>query len=235
MMQQYFPVSPMFMASIFRYEGTGSCFQPGFKWHKRSQLSRHLSEPSTAGEVPACEDAGVLGVLPGIIGTMQALEIIKLVAKIGDSKTGVYHMFDAVNMEMKSMRFSARADNPLTGTNPSIQSLQDYDLFCGLTTSADNQVKQITQQEFVNLRDSNSDYQLIDVREAIEYQQFNIGGVHIPLSAITENVSLIRKDIPVIIHCQTGQRSMQAIMQLQSEFQFTNLLNLEGGIVGLDK
>ena len=225
---------PYVYGSIFRYEGQVAVFNQDSDGIKGPNYRDLYPSPPLPGEVPACEDAGVLGVLPGIIGTMQALEIIKLLAKIGTSiKGGVYHMFDAVNMKMKSMRFNARPDNPLTGTNPMIQSLQDYDLFCGLTTTSDTAIKQITQQEFINLRHSNSDYQLIDVREAIEYQQFNIGGIHIPLSAITENISLIRKDVPVIIHCQTGQRSMQAIAQLQSAFQFTNLLNLEDGIVGL--
>lgn len=228
-----FSGKPYVYGSIFRYEGQVAVFNKEVNRIKGPNYRDLYPSPPMPGEVPACEDAGVLGVLPGIIGTMQALEIIKLLAGIGNVTSGVYHMFDAVNMEMKSIHFKARPDNPISGTNPTIQSLQDYDLFCGISTYPVDIVKQISMEEFISLRDSDTVFQIIDVREAIEYEEYNIGGIHIPLSAITENVSLIRKDVPVIFHCQTGQRSQQAIAQLQSEFQFTNLLNLEGGIAGL--
>jgi adenylyltransferase/sulfurtransferase len=226
---------PYVYGSVFRFEGQVAVFNYMEQNGHRSANYRDLyPQPPLPGEVPNCEQAGVLGVSTGIIGTMQALMIIKLLTGMDSADKNVYHMFDAVTMEFKSMHFHPRRDNPLTGDNPSIFGLQDYELFCGLKQLRDNEVKHITGRELLRLRESNTAFQLIDVREKSEYEQFNIGGTHIPLATIADNISLIRKDIPVIIHCHSGQRSIEAIERLQSEFKFNNLLNLAGGIAGLN-
>ncbi|HSB94464.1 MAG TPA: ThiF family adenylyltransferase [Flavitalea sp.] len=226
---------PYVYGSVFRFEGQVAVFNQVLENSRRSGNYRDLyPQPPLPGEVPNCEDAGVLGASTGIIGTLQALMIIKLLAGISHAEPNTYHLFDAVRMEMKSMRFKSREDNPLTGIKPSIQTLQDYELFCGIKSAQGLEVKQITGRELLQLRESNTAFQLIDVREQAEYDQFNIGGSLVPLSTLTDHIALIRKDIPVIIYCQSGQRSMQAVARLQSEYQFHNLLNLSGGIAGLN-
>jgi sulfur-carrier protein adenylyltransferase/sulfurtransferase len=225
---------PYVYGSVFRFEGHAAVFNQEIEDGNRSANYRDLyPQPPLPGEVPNCEQAGVLGVLTGIIGTTQALMIIKLLVGMESTGQNNYIMFDALTMELKTIKFHPRSDNPLTGENRSIHSLQDYEIFCGLKPATGNFIKQISGRELLRLRESNTEFQLIDVREPQEYQQFNIGGTLIPLSTITDNISLIRTDIPVILHCHSGQRSMEAIERLQSKYTFSNLMNLTGGIAGL--
>jgi len=216
---------PYCYGSIFRFEGQVAIFNHSETAGSRAPNYRDLyPEPPAPGEVPDCEEGGVLGVLPGIIGAMQASEIIKVLVGIANAECGLLHMFDAVSMELKSIRIKPRADNPISGNNPIITSLQDYNAFCGMMPATP--IREISLEEFDTLKNSAKEYQLIDVREKHEYEAFNLGGLHIPLASIPENISLIRRDIPVIIHCQSGKRSRQAIDKLQTEYGFTNLVNL---------
>jgi molybdopterin/thiamine biosynthesis adenylyltransferase/rhodanese-related sulfurtransferase len=218
---------PNVYASVFRFEGQVSVFN-----HNNGPNYRDLyPTPPPPGMIPDCATGGVLGVLPGIIGNLQALEVIKVITGIGQPLSGKYYVFDALRFEGHTFQIAKREDNPLTGKNPSITTLIDYELFCGVKAAVDD-VKEISPTTFLQWKNSGIPFQLIDVREPHEYAMRNIGGELIPLSTLTDNIDKIRKDINVVIHCQSGQRSTKAIRLLQQQFAFKNLYNLAGGIDG---
>lgn len=216
---------PNVYASVFRFEGQVSVFN----YHNGPNYRDLYPTPPPPGMVPDCATGGVLGVLPGIIGNLQALEVIKVITGIGQPLSGKYYVFDALRFEGHTFKIAKRDDNPLTGLNPSITTLMDYDLFCGVTTAQDN-IKEISPAALQQWKNNGIPFQLIDVREPHEYAIRNIGGELIPLSTLTDNIDKIRKDINVVIHCQSGQRSCQAIRLLQQQFAFHNLYNLTGGV-----
>lgn len=236
-------------ASIFRYDGQVSVFNYPEKHGERGPNYRDLyPNPPAPDLVPSCAEGGVLGVLPGIIGSMQALEVIKVITGIGNILSGRFFLFDAKNFETRTMSFSKRDDNPLTGKNPTITSLVDYEKYCGFKMQGENStgrneagrneagnntaaLKEISVQQLKQLKDSGSDFQLIDVREPHEYEIVNLGAELIPLAQIVDHANRIDRTRQVIIHCKSGSRSAQAIKLLQQKFRFTNLYNLEGGII----
>lgn len=222
-------------ASIFRYDGQVSVFNYLQENGDRGPNYRDLYPDPPAPElVPSCAEGGVLGVLPGIIGSMQALEVIKVITGIGDVLSGRFFLFDAKTFETRTMRFSKREDNPLTGKNPTITSLVDYEKYCGFKVRKDDSMtslKEISVRQLKLLKDSGADFQLIDVREPHEYEIVNLGAELIPLSQLADHASQINQNKQVIIHCKSGSRSAQAIKLLQDRFGFTNLYNLKGGII----
>lgn len=214
-------------ASIYRFEGQVSVFNLLEKEGLRGPNYRDVfPAPPPPGAVPNCAEAGVLGVLPGIIGAMQASEVIKIITGIGEPLSGKIFVFDTLSMQSRIVKFSKDPNNPLTGKNPTQKSLIDYELFCNAYTSA---VKEITVQELKQKIDANQTFQLIDVREPIERTASHIGGDFIPMNTIEENIQKIRKDCSVIIYCRSGIRSAKVIEYLQ-EKGFDNLYNLQGGI-----
>lgn len=241
-------------ASIFRYDGQVSVFNYPDKNGERGPNYRDLyPNPPAPDLVPSCAEGGVLGVLPGIIGSMQALEVMKVITGIGDVLSGRFFLFDAKTFETRTMSFSKREDNPLTGKNPIITTLVDYEKYCGFKMQVDDSkgsneegsneaskniagkntaaVKEITVQQLKQLIDSGADFQIIDVREPHEYKIVNLGAELIPLAQIAESTSRIDRSKQVIIHCKSGSRSAKAINVLEQKFGFTNLYNLEGGII----
>ena len=173
----------------------------------------------------------MLGVLPGIIGSLQALEVIKVVTGVGELLNGRFYIFDALNFESRTFKIKRSPANPLNGTNPTIKELIDYEQFCGLKSVEKPAVKEITVSEFYDLQVKGEPIQVIDVREPHEYDIVNIGAELIPLSTVLANADRIAKDKKVIIHCKMGGRSTKAIQELQDKFGFTNLYNLKGGIL----
>lgn len=220
-------------ASIFRFDGQVSVFNLELADGSRGPNYRDLyPTPPPPGMVPSCAEGGVLGVLPGIIGSMQANEVIKVAARIGDALSGRLFLFDALTFESRTLKIRKDPRNPISGELPTITELIDYDQFCGIVPHGEiNRSGSITVHELKAMRDRGDAFQLIDVREPYEYAIAEIGGTLIPLAEINSRQSEIRRDIPVVIHCRSGKRSAQAIESLRTTAEWPNLLNLEGGIL----
>jgi molybdopterin/thiamine biosynthesis adenylyltransferase/rhodanese-related sulfurtransferase len=222
---------PYIYASIFQFEGQVSVFNYRHANGERGPNYRDLyPTPPPPGLVPSCAEGGVLGVLPGIIGSLQALEVIKVITGVGEPLAGRFYIFDALNFESRTFTISRRDDNPLNGKNPTITQLIDYEQFCGVK-AVEKPVKEITAAELYELQVKGEPFQLIDVREPYEYDIVNIGAELIPLATVAEQADKFSKDIPVIVHCKMGGRSAKAIRELEEKFGFTNLYNLKGGIL----
>lgn len=222
---------PNVYASIFQFEGQVSVFNYKNASGEFGPNYRDLyPTPPPPGLVPSCAEGGVLGVLPGIIGSLQALEVIKVVTGVGEPLVGRFYIFDALSFESRTFNISRRDDNPLNGKNPTITQLIDYEQFCGVK-AVEKPIKEITPKELYELQVKGEVFQLIDVREPYEYEIVNIGAELIPLATVAEQADKINKDQPVIVHCKMGGRSAKAIRELEEKFGFTNLYNLKGGII----
>ncbi|MBS1609759.1 MAG: molybdopterin-synthase adenylyltransferase MoeB [Bacteroidetes bacterium] len=223
---------PNVYASIFQFEGQVSVFNYVNQKGERGPNYRDLyPTPPPPGLVPSCAEGGVLGVLPGIIGSLQALEVIKVVTGVGELLNGRFYIFDALNFESRTFKIKRNPANPLNGTNPTIKELIDYEQFCGLKPNEKTAVKEITVSELYDWQIKGEPIQLIDVREPHEYDIVNIGAELIPLGTVSANADRIAKDRKVVIHCKVGGRSAKAVQELQDKFGFTNLYNLKGGIL----
>ncbi len=171
---------------------------------------------------PSCSEIGVLGVLPGIIGTLQANEAIKIILGIGEVLSGKILLVDALSLEFKILKFA------LNQANLNIVQLQNYDLLCQLPDGSS--IKEMSILELKNRIEKADDIQIIDVRDQAEYHNFNIGGLNIPLGELPDNYHKISREKVVVIRCQKGGRSIHAIKLLQEKNHFTNLYNLTGGL-----
>lgn len=223
---------PNVFGSIFQFEGQVSVFNYRDKNGVLGPNYRDLyPAPPPPGLVPSCAEGGVLGVLPGIIGSLQALEVIKVITGVGDPLSGRFYIFDALNFESRTFKIKRNPANPLNGEHPTINELIDYEQFCGVK-AVEKSIKEITSKELYDLQVHGEDIQIIDVREPHEYQIANIGGELIPLATISANADKIDRNKKVIVHCKMGGRSAKAIHELEDKFGFTNLYNLKGGILG---
>lgn len=223
---------PNIYASIYRFDGQVSVFN-----YKNGPNYRDLyPEPPPPGLVPSCAEGGVLGILPGIIGSLQTNEVIKVLTGIGETLSGRLFTFDALNFSTKIFKVLKDPDNPLTGKNPTQTTLVDYEFFCGIPQAAaeKSEINEIDVHEFKKWKDEGKEFQVIDVREPHEYELVNIGAELIPLNTVIENAFKFRKDIPVVLHCKGGVRSANAIQALK-DLGFDNLINLKGGIVSYIK
>lgn len=225
---------PLVYGSILRFEGHVSVFNVKQKQGGRSTNYRDLfPEPPSPSSVPDCSEAGVLGILPGMIGTMQANEVIKIITGIGDILADKLLILDALTMDFNTINIGKRPD--LAG----ITSLIDYEDFCGISQEKSKSLspieqedmKEITVQELKQMQDSGADFQLIDVREPHEYDICNLNGELIPQGDIPDSVDKIEKDKKVIIHCRSGARSGNMVQWLEKNHGFENLYNLKGGIL----
>jgi len=219
---------PNVYASIFRFDGQVSVFNYVNEDGERGPNYRDLfPAPPPPGLVPSCAEGGVIGVLPGIIGSLQANEVIKVITGIGDPLTGRLFLFDALTFETRTVRLVKDPDQkPIT-------ALIDYEIFCGMNgeESEEDPVKEVTVSELAALQKESNSFQLIDVREPYEFEIAQIGGTLIPLDQIEEHVNDISSDKKVIIHCRSGVRSARAIRTLEKKYGFNNLYNLKGGIL----
>ena len=215
-------------ASIFRFEGQVSVFNYEMKDGTRGPNYRDMfPEPPPPGLVPNCAEGGVLGVLPGIIGSMQACEVIKVLTGVGEPLVGRLFLLDAASFQTRTLKVNKSPDTK-------IEKLIDYEMFCGImppSAETENLVKEISVQDLKSLEEAKEDFQLIDVREPFEYDIANLGAELIPLSSVLDKIETISKDKKVVIHCKSGARSAKAIKQLQDAQQFENLYNLKGGIL----
>jgi molybdopterin/thiamine biosynthesis adenylyltransferase/rhodanese-related sulfurtransferase len=221
---------PNVYASIFQFEGQVSVFNYKNKKGERGPNYRDLyPTPPPPGLVPNCAEGGVLGVLPGIIGSLQASEVIKIITGVGEPLNGRFFTFDALSFETRIFKIKRRDDNPVNGKNPTIHALIDYEQFCGVK-AVEKSIKEITADELYDWQVTGEKFQLIDVREADEYEIVNIGGELIPLATVAANANKIDRDKKVVVHCKLGGRSAKAIRELEEKFGFDNLYNLKGGI-----
>lgn len=227
---------PNIHGSIFQFEGQLSVFNYEEAEGVHGPNYRDLfPEPPPPGLVPSCAEAGVLGVLPGIIGCLQASEVIKVITGIGEPLSGQLFIFDAQDFSTRKVKVSKNKENPLTGDNPEITELIDYEAFCGIPSAREQKeeagVPEVTVQEYKSWLESGEDVQLVDVREPHEVEIAEMGGELIPLKTIPENADKISRDKKVVVHCRSGKRSADAIKQLQEKYGFDNLYNLKGGIL----
>ncbi|HTF17495.1 MAG TPA: molybdopterin-synthase adenylyltransferase MoeB [Chryseolinea sp.] len=219
-------------ASIFQFEGQLSVFNYTNAAGEVGPNYRDLyATPPPPGLVPSCAEGGVLGVLPGIIGSLQALEVIKVITGVGDVLSGRFFSFDALTFESRTFKIRRHPTNPLNGDNPTIRELIDYEQFCGMK-AVEKKIKEIDALELHQWETSGIDYQIIDVREPHEYEIVNIGAELMPLGTVVQNADKIDRKRKVVVQCKTGNRSGKAIRELEEKFGFENLYNLKGGILG---
>ena len=222
---------PNVYASIYQFEGQVAVFNYVDSSGERGPNYRDLYPvPPEPGEVANCSEAGVLGVLPGIIGSMQALEVIKIAAQTGDVLSGRLFLFDALSFETRTFNISRNPENPINGSNPTLRALIDYEQFCGVP-AMEKKIKNVSPEQLQDWQEEGIVYQLIDVREQQEYDLVNLGGLLIPLDTIGDLPQKIDKDKKVVIHCKSGGRSAKAVRLLEEKYGFTNLYNLEGGLI----
>lgn len=219
---------PNVYASIFQFEGQVSVFNLLNNSGERGPNYRDIfPTPPPPGMVPSCAEGGVLGVLPGIVGSLQALEVLKLILKEGSPLSGELFVMDTLSFTMRKLKIRKDPSNPLTGENPTQTELIDYEEFCGVK-SENQSVPEITIEAFKALTPAS--YQLIDVREPYEYQAGNMNGVLIPLSQFTEQLNRIDTSRTVVIHCKSGARSAKAVKELVKLKPNAKIYNLKGGI-----
>jgi sulfur-carrier protein adenylyltransferase/sulfurtransferase len=231
---------PNVYASIFRFEGQASVFNYLLPDGTRGPNYRDLfPSPPPPGLVPSCAEGGVLGVLPGILGSLQANEVIKVVTGLGETLVGRLFLFDAATFETRTLKVHKDPENPISGSNPTITKLIDYEEFCGIPalTNAQNleSVEEITVVELNEMLKKDVNLTLIDVREPYEFDIVNMSGILIPQGQVELHLDKIPSDRKVIVHCRSGMRSANVIRLLQKSYGYDNLYNLKGGILAWAK
>jgi adenylyltransferase/sulfurtransferase len=226
---------PNAYGSIFRFEGQASVFAT-----KEGPCYRCLyPEPPPPGLVPSCAEGGVLGVLPGIIGVIQATETIKLILGIGEPLIGRFLIYDALKMRFRELKLRKDPECPVCGTHPTVTKLIDYEQFCGIrpepaaaqTTGAGVSDWEITPVDLKKRMDAGDDVLVLDVREPNEYQINRIpGSVLIPLGELPRRYAELPKDKDIVAQCKMGGRSAKAVEFLQT-VGFKRVKNLRGGIL----
>lgn len=227
---------PFVYASILRFEGQVSFFDP-----KTGPCYRCLyPEPPSKGEIPSCEEGGVIGAVAGIIGSIQANEVIKYIIGKGELLSGRLLLLDALKMKFKEIKFEKNPDCPACSENPLITELMDYEEFCNNksntktnnTNMTANTDREISVEDFKKKSDSGEKFFLLDVREPFETEIASIGGHLIPLNELTDRLGELPpdKNEEIIVYCRTGARSRNAMVFLMEEGGYTNVKNLIGGI-----
>jgi adenylyltransferase/sulfurtransferase len=224
---------PNIYGSIFRFDGQCTVFAP----HLGGPCYRCMfPEPPPPGMVPSCAEGGVLGVLPGIIGVMQAIEAVKLIMGIGQPLIGRLVHFDALNLKFREFKLRKDPKCPVCGDHPTITELIDYDQFCGIPEAKaaeeeESHVPHITAPELKAKQERGDAFVLVDVREPFEYDICRIPGSRlIPLGQLASRMSELDSADEIVLQCKSGARSARALKLLQ-EAGFSKLSNLEGGIL----
>jgi len=217
---------PNVYASIFRFEGQASVF-----WAKEGPCYRCLySEPPPPGMVPSCAEGGVLGVLPGVMGCIQAAETIDLILGKGRPLIGRLLLFDALDMSFRELKLRKNPDCSVCGPNPTVTRLIDYEAFCGVQQGDLNPALEVTAETLKHWMDSGMEVVTLDVREPFEHEINHLAGSKlIPLAELPERVNELETASSIVVYCHTGQRSAQAVRFLNS-MGFKKARNLKGGI-----
>jgi adenylyltransferase/sulfurtransferase len=220
---------PNVYGSIFRFEGQVSVFATN-----DGPCYRCLyPEPPPPGLVPSCAEGGVLGILPGIIGTIQANETVKLIIGKGEPLVGRLLLFDALKTKFRELKLRKNPDCPVCGEHRTITSLIDYEAFCGVQAGWDSFTREgeyeITVDELKKRLDNKDDLFILDVREPQEYQICNLNGYLIPLKDLPKRINELDTAKEIIVHCKVGGRSRQAV-EFMKQSGFRKVKNLVGGI-----
>jgi molybdopterin/thiamine biosynthesis adenylyltransferase/rhodanese-related sulfurtransferase len=223
---------PNAYGSIFRFEGQASVFAT-----KDGPCYRCLyPEPPPPGLVPSCAEGGVLGILPGLIGVIQATEAIKLILGIGEPLIGRLLLVDALKMRFRELKLRKNPECPVCGTHPTVTHLIDYQQFCGLESASEaqkavkNGIPQLSAKDLKRRMDAGESLFILDVREPFEYRIANIGGKLIPQNDVPQRIGEIDRNQEIIVHCKAGGRS-QRIAEFLKQSGYPNVTNLAGGIL----
>ncbi len=223
---------PNVYGSIFRFEGQASVFAT-----RQGPCYRCLyPEPPPPGMVPSCAEGGVLGILPGLLGVIQATEVIKLILGNGEPLIGRLLLVDALAMRFRELKLRKNPECPVCGDHPTVTELIDYQQFCGVAPktheeqAVKNGIPQMTVQELKRRMDLGDDLLLLDVREPFEYQIANIGGKLIPLNDVPHRLAEIDLDREIVVHCKSGGRS-QRVAEFLHHSGYSKVSNLAGGII----
>jgi len=218
---------PNVYGSVFRFDGQATVFAP----HLGGPCYRCLfPEPPAPGTVPNCAEAGVLGVLPGIIGMIQAIETIKLILGLGETLVGRLLHFDALKMKFREFNVRRDPQCPVCGAQPTITEPIDYEQFCGIGEATADAVPAISVHDLKQKMETNGVVTIVDVREPFEYEIARIEGSKlIPLGELPDRLDELDRDRYTVVHCHSGMRSAQAVQLLRGE-GFANVFNLTGGI-----
>jgi adenylyltransferase/sulfurtransferase len=222
---------PNVYASIFRFEGQASIFGAN-----DGPCYRCLyPEPPPPGLVPSCAEGGVLGILPGLLGLIQATETIKLILGAGDPLIGRLLLVDALAMRFRELKLRKNPECPVCGEHPTVTHLIDYDQFCGIKPQSQqekavqNGIPQMSVQELKQHLDAGDDLLVLDVREPYEYQIANIGARLIPMNDVPRRLDEIDRNREIVVHCQIGGRS-QRVAEYLKKNGYERVSNLAGGI-----
>jgi adenylyltransferase/sulfurtransferase len=225
---------PNAYGSIFRFEGQASVFAT-----EEGPCYRCLyPEPPPPGLVPSCAEGGVLGILPGIVGVIQATEVIKLILGKGEPLIGRLLLINALDMRFRELKLRKNPDCPVCGTNPTVTQLIDYQQFCGIVPEAkmapvQNGIPQMSVKELKQRLDQGDDLFILDVREPFEYQiariEGRVGGHLIPLNDLPKRLNELNTAQEIVVQCKSGGRSQRAA-EFLAKNGFTKLHNLAGGI-----
>jgi len=229
---------PLIYASIFQFEGQATVFNYA-EGDQRGPCYRCLyPEPPPPGLVPSCAEGGVLGVLPGVIGVIQATEAVKIILGQGTTLSGRLLLYDAMAMTFREVKLRHDPSCPACGDHPSIGDVVEYEQFCGLPPTEIQEEEEImaeydiTPAQLKTMMDADADLYVLDVREPHEIAICAIEGTHkIPLGQIAERYAEVPTDRPVVVHCKLGGRSAQAVELLQSK-GYDKVKNMAGGILG---
>ena len=221
---------PNVYGSIFRFEGQATVF-----YAKEGPCYRCLyPEPPPPGMVPSCAEGGVLGVLPGIVGSIQALETIKLILGKGRTLIGRLLLFDALDLKFRELKLRKNPECPVCGAHPSVTKLIDYEQFCGIRGEEhvpETKVPEITAPEVKKMMDERKPFVLVDVREPHEFQICRIpGSTLIPLGDVPKRMHELSSADEIVVHCRSGIRSAQAV-ELLMKAGFRKIHNLKGGVL----
>jgi len=223
---------PNAYGSIFRFEGQASVFAT-----EEGPCYRCLyPEPPPPGLVPSCAEGGVLGILPGLVGVIQATEVIKLILGKGSPLIGRLLLVDALGMRFRELKLRKNPECPVCGENPTVKELIDYQHFCGIVPetkeekAVKNGIPQMTVKELKQRIDTGEDVFLLDVREPYEYQIAQIGGKLIPQNDVPQRLAEIPRDREIVVQCRSGARS-QKIAEFLKQSGYTTVANLAGGIL----
>jgi adenylyltransferase/sulfurtransferase len=220
---------PNVYGSVFRFDGQSTVFAP----HLGGPCYRCMfPEPPPPGTVPSCAEAGVLGVLPGIVGMIQATEAIKLILGVGDSLVGRLLHFDALKMKFREFNLRRDPQCPVCGEKPTVTSPIDYEQFCGMNagSTAGAAIPTVSVSDLKSKIDRKSPVVILDVREKFEWDIARIeGATLIPLDELPDRLGELNRDAEIVAHCHSGVRSATAVEFLQRN-GFTRTSNLQGGI-----
>ena len=222
---------PNVYGSIFRFEGQASVFAM-----REGPCYRCLYPEPPPGMVPNCAEGGVLGILPGLVGAIQATEVIKMVLGKGEPLIGRLLLVDALTMRFRELKLRKNPECPVCGQNPTVTRLIDYQQFCGIAPESSqektlkNGIPQMSVQELKQRRDVGEDVFVLDVREPYEVQIATIGGMLIPQNQVPQRLAEIPRDREVVVQCRSGGRS-QRIAEFLAQQGYANVKNLAGGIL----